>query len=377
MEDAAPARRADPLAWAVFAVLAVVYRWGRCPTFGPGDSPGVVYRALYAPGADPLAWLGRAVSRLPFDPGAPQVNALSGLFHAGAAALLFSLLRRLGLKRLPALAAAALLAFLHQYWYYALVAGHGPAALFGMALAAWGVVAWKEEGSPWPLFFAAGGSAAFSFYARRAVSLVPAEQWWLALLAGLLIQRLDLLKPRTAAGFLAGALLIGASRPYDARRHNPSMEWALAALASVGPRDSLVVGDPGLRDAVRVAAAATGRADPFAAEGGDTLYDAVTGARLTGKGFAPDGLLIRQTRRRLPQAEVTARAAAVLGLPALDSVGRRDLPKYGFTGETVLYAQYRAVLSRYRAALGSGQDGLRTRIDRRLAEYGPGPASQP
>ena len=66
MEDAPPERRPDPLSWAVFALLAIVYRWGRCPSYGPGDSPRLVSISLYMPGRDPLALLGHALSKLPF-----------------------------------------------------------------------------------------------------------------------------------------------------------------------------------------------------------------------------------------------------------------------------------------------------------------------
>jgi hypothetical protein len=378
MEDAAaPARRADPLAWGVFAVLAAVYRWGRCPSFGPGDSPGVVYRALYSPGRDPLAWLGRLVSRLPFDAPQGRVNDLSGLFHAGAAALLFALLRRLGVKRVPALAATALLAFLPRYWYYALVAGRGPAAVFGLALAAYGAVVWRRRPGTASLLFLSVGAALAAVYAPLSISLAPAGLWLAALAAGLLLQRLSLISPAAAAAVLAGLMLLPFARPYDLRRHNPTQEWALAALRSVSETDSVVVSDQGLHDALLVQAAAAGRSSPFGAETGATLYDAVSAESLTAPEFAPDGVLIRRSGRAVGAPELARRAARALDLPALTAVGRRDVAKYGFTRETVLYDQYRDVLLRYRERLGPDQSALRARLDRQLAEYGPGPGAKP
>lgn len=368
MEEPPPTRRADRLSWAVFLVLAAVYHWGRCPSFGPADSPGAVLRALYHPGRDPLAWLGHAAARLPFDSPSGHVNALSGLFHAAAVALLFAVLRRLGLKRAPAIAASALLAFLPHYWYYALVAGRGPVAVVGLALAVWGVVTWKDEARAWPLAFAALGSALFIVYAPRAQSLIPSAQWAAALIAGLLIQRAGLRASGIPFALAAAFCSMAVARPYDARRHNPTLEWARAALETAKPGDSIVVADPGLRDALAYAAAEMGRSSPF--EGpGEVLYEPVVAEHLLGDGYAPDGILVRQSRKPVSPAEAARRAAAALDLPALSSVGRRDRSKYGFTHEKILYAEYRAILSRYRDLLGPGETELRARLDAQLAEY--------
>ena len=380
MEDAAaPARRADPLAWGVFAVLAAVYRWGRCPSFGPGDSPGVVYRALYAPGHDPLAWLGHLASRLPFDTPEGWVNALSGLFSAAAAALLFAILRRRGVKRVPALTATALLAFLPRYWYYALVAGHGPAIVFGLALAGYGSDIWRRQRGPAPLFLLVLGSALVGGYTPFSISLAPAVLLVAALAAGLLLQKLDQVRPAAVAGVLAGFLLVPFVRPYNLRRHNPMQEWADAALGSIAGSDSVLVSDGGLHDALLLEAAATGRPSPFGSTPAETLYGAVAAARahLTGPTYVPDGVLIRWTNRGVDGPELARRAERTLDLPALTAVGRRDVVKYGFTRETILYDEYRAVLLRYRERLGPDQDALRARIDRQLAEYGPGPGAKP
>jgi hypothetical protein len=369
MEDAPRERRPDRLSWAVFALLAVVYRWGRCPTFGPGDSPGVVYRALNAPGHDPLAWLGHLAAALPFDAPMAQVDALSGLFHAGAAALLFAALRRWGIKRLPALGAAALVAFTNQYWYYALVAGRAPVATFGLALAVWGGVAWKEEARAWPLAFCALGVAFLALYAPRAVTQAPLLIWSVGLLCGLLFQRLDLLRPKTAAGILTGILLIALMNPYDARRHNPMMEYARAVVEGVEPDAVIYTNDQSVNDALRLIAppsiriATLGDSHPIYRH---EYYEVVMVDHL--KGWYPKGLL-SQILDLVPvhQDEMDRRAEAVLALPALTSVGRRDMGKYGFTRESILYERYRVVLKRYRELVS--RDDLRQRLDAQIADY--------
>lgn len=376
MEDAPPERRPDRLSWAVFALLAVIYRWGRCPTFGPGDSPGVVYRALNAPGHDPLAWLGHLAAALPFDAPMAQVDALSGLFHAGAAALLFAALRRWGIKRFPALGAAALVAFTNQYWYYSLVAGRAPVATLGLALLVWGVVAWKEEARAWPLAFSALGVVCLAVYAPGAITQAPLVIWGVGLLCGLLFQRLDLLRPKTAAGILTGILLIALLHPYDARRHNPMMEYARAVVDGVEPDASVFVYDAGIYDALRlvapptvhVALGAKNTSFDFAAT--RPSYDEPVFFLRTYGSWIPKGLLVsRAESTHVPQAEIDRRAEAVLALPALTSVGRRDMGKYGFTRETILYDRYRVVLTRYRELVS--RDDLRQRLDAQLADYSP------
>ena len=391
MEDASAARRPDPLAWGVFAVLAAIYRWGRCPSFGSGGSPTTVYRALYAPGRDPLALLGALASRLPLDSPEGHVNALSGLFHAAAAALLFALLRRLGIKRVPALAAVALAAFAHPYWYYALVAGRGPAAVFGLALCVWSVVAWNADDSLRPLAFGALGAALLAAYAPRADSLSPAWIWAAALGAGLLFQRLDLLRRNAAAGALAGVLLVALAQIYDARLHNPTLEYAQAVLASAGPGARVIVADETTESALlceirrtamsaapEVLRAAPGSA-PAAPSERPTFYEAAfLGNTVRRDDAMPKGVLVESPLAKPAEEkrEAATRAAAALEMSALTSVGERDLRKYGFTDETKLFDRYRTILTWYRDLLGDGEPRLRERLERRLADYGPAPRSR-
>lgn len=367
MEEAPLERRGDRLTWAVFAAFAALYRLGRCPSYGPADSPGVVLDALTGRGHDLLSRLGAAVSRLPGDTPEGWVNALSGPFSAGAAALLFALLRRLGLGRAPALAAALLAATVHQSWYYALVAGRAPLAVFGLALAVWSVVAWKDEARSWPLALGAAGAALAAFYAPRALTLVPAAQWLSALLAGLLIQRLDGARPGAAVGALAGVLVLAAARPYDLRSHNPTREWALAALESARGAVCVVTLDPALTDALTLEARRTG--SPVLARGeacAAALYDPLVPRDCVPR--ARGVLLDACGAPALPPAEA---ARAVLAMPALTSVGRRDRAKYSFAREDGLYERYAAVLRAHRDALPPAETDLRRALDAQLADYAP------
>lgn len=111
----------------MFAGFAALFWLGRSRSYGMGDSPQHVLSALlwavpHPPGYPLQTALGWLWSRLPWsDPGA-AVNGLSGLFAAGAAAALFTLLRRAGARREAALTGPALMALSPLFWYYSLVA---------------------------------------------------------------------------------------------------------------------------------------------------------------------------------------------------------------------------------------------------------------
>lgn len=360
--------------WAVFAVLAVIYRWGRCPSFGAGDSPRVVLKALVEPGLDPLARIGALAAKLPFDTAWGHINGLSGLFHAGAAALLYAALRRIGVRRPPALIAVALLAFSRRFWYYALVAGRGPAAVFGLALLVWALLAWSDEDKPRYLLLSALGAVLTCAFGYRAASLMPLLLWLVAFIGGLYLERLP---QKAATVALAAALALAVVRPYDLRRHNPTLEYARAVVAGAAPGSRLFVSGPTIEQAVKLIAPAgfdvvrVNSEDSTLAEGRDEpgrpyYFEAV----LPGGGV-PLGLLVPLTEKTRPDAaEIARRAEAVLALPALSSVGLRDLPKYGFTDESILYERYRAVLTRYRERLSPGPSALRARLDAQMREYG-------
>lgn len=362
--------------WGLFAFLAVIYRWGRCPSFGPADSPRVVYKALVEPGLDPLARLGSFAARLPWDTAWGHINALSGLFHAGAAALLYAALRRVGVSRVPALIAVALLAFSSRFWYYALVAGRGPVAALGLALFVWGLFAWNDEDRPRYLGLSAVGLVLAVSYGWRAASLAPLGLWLAAFGAGLLLQRLEARSAKAALAALALTLAIPLARPYDARRHNPTLEYAQALVAGAEPGSRIFVSGPTIEQAVKLVAPSgydivrVNSDETALGEGQDEpgrpyYFEAV----LPGGG-APKGLLVPLSEAVRPDSrEVARRAEAVLALPALSSVGKRDRKRYGFTAETILYDRYRAVLKRYREKLAPGDAALRARIDAQLAEY--------
>lgn len=145
--------RADRgLAAVVFAFLCALYWILRCPTFGPGDSPQHVLSAMtwgvsVAPGYPLYVALGHLFARLPFGAPAANVNGLSGVCQAGAAAGFFLLLRRQGVPRASALAATALMSLSRLYWYYAEIAevrGLNDLLAIWAAFFAW---SWSEERS--------------------------------------------------------------------------------------------------------------------------------------------------------------------------------------------------------------------------------------
>jgi hypothetical protein len=368
MDDAASGRRADPFSWAVFAALAAAYRFGRCPSYGsPADSAGTVWAALNAPGRDPVAWAGRALGRLPLDTAMGWANFMSGLCSAGAAALLYAVLRRLGLRRVPALTAAVLLAFAPVWRYWALAAGHAAPAALGLALIPWGVAAWKDSGRARPLLAAALGGLLLASAAPRAASLAPSALWAAAFAAGLLLQRLQLASEKAALAALAAVLLVPVLAPWSLRRHDPLAEYARAALSGLPPGASVAAGNEAVYRAMLLEDPAGLRVLPPGADA--DFVEAVAPP----DGRRPRGLLLERGAPLAP-AEAARRAGAVLALPALDSVARRDRSRYRGADEGYLYARYRAVLSSYRDALGARDAALKARLGQALEQYGPGPS---
>ncbi|MEK7859618.1 MAG: DUF2723 domain-containing protein [Elusimicrobiota bacterium] len=127
MKKAEPFAHSDGRAAAALSlVLAAVYWYFRCRTFGPGDSAEHVLAALtwgvpHPPGFPLSVALGYLMTLLPGPPEA-AVNGLSGLCHAAAAGVFYLILRRTGCRPLSALAATALMSFSELYWIYAEVA---------------------------------------------------------------------------------------------------------------------------------------------------------------------------------------------------------------------------------------------------------------
>ena len=128
----------------VFAGFALLFWLGRSSSFGVGDSPQHALAAL------------RFI--VPHPPGYPlqtslatllgDANGLSGIFHAGAAATLFLLLRAGGAGRVAALIGASLMALSPLFWYYSLVAEVRALNDFLALIAALFAADWSRTGKP-------------------------------------------------------------------------------------------------------------------------------------------------------------------------------------------------------------------------------------
>lgn len=115
------------LAASLFAALAVLFWSGRSHSFGPGDSAQHVVAALtwgvpHPPGYPLQTAVAHLWSSLPWSNPSAAVNGLSGLFSAGAAAMLFLLLRLQGCGVAASLAASGFMALSPLFWFYSLVA---------------------------------------------------------------------------------------------------------------------------------------------------------------------------------------------------------------------------------------------------------------
>lgn len=75
----------------------------------------------HPPGYPVYTWIGHLFTRLPLQP-ALAVNAMSALFASSAVALTFALARELGIRRAPAVVAAAILGTSGLFWQNAVVA---------------------------------------------------------------------------------------------------------------------------------------------------------------------------------------------------------------------------------------------------------------
>jgi hypothetical protein len=176
-------RRDLGLAGLVFAALSLLYAWFRCPSFGGADSPQHVLSAVtwgvsWPPGYPLYVMLGHLASRLPGSP-AGNVSLLSGFLHALAAAVFFLTLRRLDIRPLSALAAAALMALSPLYWFYSEL-GEVRALNDLLAVAsAYAVVAWSQGRRPGALFGLAACLGLGISHHPTFVLLLPAFAWWL------------------------------------------------------------------------------------------------------------------------------------------------------------------------------------------------------
>lgn len=152
MKSSPRERAIDRAAAAALAAALLALFWlGRSRSFGPGDSAEHVVSALlwgvpHAPGYPLQTALGWAWSRLPWSNPRAAVNGLSGVFHAAAAAILFLLLRRSGVRRTAALTATAFMALAPLFWYYSLVAEVRALNDLLALGAAYFAIRWRTEG---------------------------------------------------------------------------------------------------------------------------------------------------------------------------------------------------------------------------------------
>ncbi|UPT75993.1 MAG: DUF2723 domain-containing protein [Elusimicrobiota bacterium] len=160
----------------------------------------MLWAVPHPPGYPLLTALGWAWSRLPWENAGAAVNGLSGLLHAGAASVLFLLLRGLGSRPAAALTGALLMALSPLFWYYSLVAevrALNDLLAVGAALFA---AAWGRDGRPRDLrLFALCFGLGLSHHPTY-VFLVPAFVVWLS------ARRPSAREALRAAALAAGAL---------------------------------------------------------------------------------------------------------------------------------------------------------------------------
>lgn len=243
----------------MFAGFAALFWLGRSRSYGMGDSPQHVLAALtwsvpHPPGYPLQTALGWLWSRLPWsDPGA-AVNGLSGLFAAGAAVALFTLLRRAGARREAALTGTALMALSPLFWYYSLVSE--VRALNNLLALSTAIFAfnWSRGGRPRSLL-------AFSFLFGLGLShhptfvfLTPAYAVWLLgrRPSGKLAVEATLLAALGLAGpyLLLGARLAAAPPAYNLFEVSGWRDlWPLFTRAALGGPMKMAGGAPSLGSA--------------------------------------------------------------------------------------------------------------------------------
>ncbi|MBI3553664.1 MAG: DUF2723 domain-containing protein [Elusimicrobia bacterium] len=247
-------RRDQEIAGALGAALLALYWILRGRSFGPGDSPQHVLSALtwgvsVAPGYPLYVMLGKLASLLPLGTPASNVNGLSGIFHAAAAAGFFVLLRQQGLKRLPALLAAVLMALSRLYWYYSEIAEVRALNDFLAIGAALWAARWARRRTPafllilacllglgighHPTFILVIPAIAYRLWSKRAW---PRGFGWLILLGGALLS--------CAAPYLILYYRLQAGSPAwnPAETKTLSQVWDLFTRKSVGGPLRMVVG---------------------------------------------------------------------------------------------------------------------------------------
>lgn len=171
------------LAAALFAGLSVLFWSGRSHSFGPGDSAQHVVAALtwgvpHPPGYPLQTAVAHLWSSLPWPNPSAAVNGLSGLFSAGAAAMLFLLLRLQGCGVAAGLAASGFMALSPLFWFYSLVAeARGLNDLLAVS-AAYFACRYAAEGGRRSLFILAGIVGLGLGHHPTFLFITPALLWW-------------------------------------------------------------------------------------------------------------------------------------------------------------------------------------------------------
>lgn len=178
-------RRDGLIAAALFAGLSVLFWSGRSHSFGPGDSAQHVVAALtwgvpHPPGYPLQTAVAHLWSSLPWSNPSAAVNGLSGLFSAGAVAMLFLLLRLQGCGVAASLAAAGFMALSPLFWFYSLVAEvRGLNDLLAVS-AAYFACRHAAEGGRRSLFLLAGLVGLGLGHHPTFLFITPALLWWVS-----------------------------------------------------------------------------------------------------------------------------------------------------------------------------------------------------
>ncbi|HXC53498.1 MAG TPA: DUF2723 domain-containing protein [Candidatus Limnocylindrales bacterium] len=211
----------------IFLACLTVYLRTLHPTVSGGDSGELVFVAwklgvAHAPGYPLYTMLAHAFTWLPSGSIAWRVNLLSAVCDAGAATLLFAIVRRFSRDTAAAAAAALLFAFSPLIWTYATQAEVFALNNLFVALLLWLVLRWSEapdDRHARLIAFAAG--LGLSNHHTFVLVCVPVAAWM-----GI-VSRGDVLRPRKLA--VLAACSVAGLLPYLylplAARHATTLSW--------------------------------------------------------------------------------------------------------------------------------------------------------
>src|SRR6185369_13085064 len=211
----------------IFLACLTVYLRTLHPTVSGGDSGELVFVAwklgvAHAPGYPLYTMLAHAFTWLPSGSIAWRVNLLSAVCDAGAATLLFAIVRRFSRDTAAAAAAALLFAFSPLIWTYATQAEVFALNNLFVAMLLWLVLRWSEapdDRHARLIAFAAG--LGLSNHHTFVLVCVPVAAWM-----GI-VSRGDVLRPRKLA--VLAACSVAGLLPYLylplAARHATTLSW--------------------------------------------------------------------------------------------------------------------------------------------------------